>query len=95
MFLSGNQQEKTKALHAFLTGYTRFCEFNPLELYLLEALRTLRLMYYYAWIARRWHDPAFPRAFNWFNTQKCWEEHILSLREQAAAMEEEILVWRG
>ena len=93
MFLSGNRQEKTTALNAVLEGYTRFCEFNPLELHLLEALRTLRLMYYYAWLARRWHDPAFPRAFPWFNTQKCWEEHILSLREQAAAMEEETLVW--
>ena len=94
MFLSGDRVDQTTALNAVLDGYTRFNEFNPLELHLFEALRTLRLMYYYAWIARRWHDPAFPRAFSWFNTQKCWEEHILSLREQAAAMEDETLVWR-
>lgn len=94
MFLSGTREEETAALNDVLTGYCEFCEFNPLELHLFEALRTLRLMYYYAWIARRWHDPAFPRAFTWFNTQKCWEEHILTLREQAAAMEEETLVWQ-
>ena len=94
MFLSGTHQEKSAGLHDVLEGYLKFRDFNPLELHLFEALRTLRIMYYYAWIARRWEDPAFPRAFPWFNTNKCWEEHILGLREQAAAMEEELLTWR-
>lgn len=94
MFLSGPREEQTTALLKVLEGYCEFYDFNPLELHLFEALRTLRIMYYYAWIARRWTDPAFPRAFPWFNTQKCWEEHILSLREQAAAMDEEPLSWR-
>ncbi len=94
MLLSGSHDEQSAGLIRVLEGYRRFYDFNPLELNLFEALRTLRLMYYYAWIARRWADPAFPRAFPWFNTNKCWEEHILSLREQAAAMEEELLDWR-
>ena len=93
MLLSGDRNEQSEALHEVMSGYTEFCSFNPRELHLLEALRTLRLMYYYAWIARRWNDPAFPRVFTWFNTQKCWEEHILALREQAAAMEEGPLHW--
>ena len=93
MFLSGDRGDKTAGLNEVLSGYTEFCSFNPRELHLLEALRTLRLMYYYAWIARRWDDPAFPRVFSWFNTQKCWEEHILALREQAAEMDDEPLHW--
>ena len=59
----------------------------------MEALRTLRMMHYAAWLARRWDDPAFPRAFPWFNSPRYWEEHILALREQAALMEEPPLVW--
>ncbi len=93
MFLSGDRGDQTAALNKVMAGYTEFCAFNARELHLLEALRSLRMMYYYAWIARRWEDPAFPRTFSWFNTQKCWEEHILALREQAAEMEDEPLHW--
>ncbi|KAA3631936.1 MAG: serine/threonine protein kinase [Proteobacteria bacterium] len=95
MLISGDRAERTIALDALLTGYTDFREFPLRELHLIEALRTLRLLHYYAWLARRWSDPAFPRAFPWFNTQRAWEQHILDLREQAAAMEEAPLSFRG
>jgi len=91
MLLSGERADRTAALDALLTGYTEFHEYPLRELHLVEALRTLRLLQYYAWLARRWSDPAFPRAFPWFNTQRAWQQHILDLREQAAAMEEEPL----
>ncbi len=91
MFLSGDRAEQTRALIELLDGYSEFCEFNNRELHLLEALRTLRLIYYHAWLARRWRDPAFPKAFPWFNDQNCWEQHILTLREQAAMMNEPAL----
>jgi Ser/Thr protein kinase RdoA (MazF antagonist) len=71
-----------------LKGYEDFAEFDDRELHLVEALRTLRLLHYSAWIARRWHDPAFPAAFPWFDTQRYWEDRILELREQIAAMNE-------
>ena len=88
MMLSGDRNDMTTSLDAILEAYSQFCEFNHKELGLIEALRTLRLMHYYAWLAKRWTDPAFKLAFPWFNTQRCWEEHILNLREQAAAMNE-------
>ena len=93
MFLSGDRHDMTGALADLLAGYTQFREFNARELNLIEALRTLRMMHYAAWLARRWQDPAFPRAFPWFNTARYWDEHILSLREQAALLEEPPLVW--
>lgn len=95
MFLSGDRADMTAGLDALLEGYSQFCDFNARELQLIEALRTLRLMHYYAWLAKRWNDPAFKIAFPWFNTQQCWEQHVLNLREQAAAMYEEPLVWFG
>jgi Ser/Thr protein kinase RdoA (MazF antagonist) len=88
MLLSGEREERVRQLADLLAGYEDFCEFDSRELYLIEGLRTLRLMHYAAWIARRWHDPAFPAAFPWFNTQRYWEERILELREQIAAMDE-------
>ena len=69
-------------------GYEDFAEFDDRELHLVEALRTLRLLHYSAWIARRWNDPAFPAAFPWFDTPRYWEDRILELREQIAAMSE-------
>ena len=59
----------------------------------VEALRTLRIMHYAAWLARRWEDPAFKIAFPWFETHRYWEDHVLALREQVALMEEEPLTW--
>ena len=95
MFLSGEREDCERTLHILLEGYTLFTDFEPSELNLIEALRTLRLMHYFAWIARRWSDPAFPRAFPWFNTSRSWEQHILDLREQAALMDEPPLTWQA
>lgn len=88
MLFSGERNEMMVQLNAFLAGYEDFCEFDTRELYLVEALRTLRLIHYAAWIARRWEDPAFPVAFPWFNTQRYWQDRILELREQIALMDE-------
>ena len=91
MLLSGDRAAMSVQLHAVLTGYEQFMRFERSELNLLEALRTLRLIHYSAWIARRWDDPAFPAAFPWFNTQRYWQDRILELREQIALMQEEPL----
>lgn len=88
MLLPGDRSGASRALTDLLAGYEDFCEFDQRELHLIEALRTLRLIHYSAWLARRWHDPAFPAAFPWFNTQRYWEERILELREQIGAMQE-------
>ena len=88
MLLSGERADQVRQLADVLVGYENFFEFDSRELYLIEALRTLRLIYYAGWLARRWHDPAFPAAFPWFNTQRYWQERILELREQIALMDE-------
>lgn len=88
MFLSGDRHEQTPQLEKLLAGYAEFRPFDMRELHLIEALRTLRIMHYAAWLARRWEDPAFRIAFPWFNSRRYWDEHVLALREQAALMEE-------
>jgi len=92
MLLSGDRPAMTRQLSDILLGYEDFMDFDRRELHLVEALRTLRLLHYCAWLARRWDDPAFPLAFPWFNTQRYWEDKILELREQISAMDEPPLV---
>ncbi|MFM9912035.1 MAG: serine/threonine protein kinase [Methylophilaceae bacterium] len=91
MLLSGERGDQTRQLSDVLAGYEDFAEFHPRELHLIEALRTLRLIHYSAWLARRWDDPAFPMAFPWFNTQHYWQDRVLELREQVALMQEPAL----
>ena len=88
MLLSGAREEMTVQFAAVLAGYEDFRDFDRRELNLIEALRTLRLIHYAAWLARRWDDPAFPPAFPWFNTQRYWQDRILELREQIALLDE-------
>ena len=88
MLLPGDRAAMTIAFSDLLAGYEDFHEFDRRELHLIEALRTLRLIHYSAWIARRWDDPAFPAAFPWFNTQRYWQDRVLELREQIALMDE-------
>jgi Ser/Thr protein kinase RdoA (MazF antagonist) len=88
MLLSGDRAEMTAQLSEIVDGYDQFHLFDPRELHLVEALRTLRMLHYSAWLARRWQDPAFPRSFPWFNTPRYWEEQVLALREQAALLQE-------
>jgi Ser/Thr protein kinase RdoA (MazF antagonist) len=92
MLLSGDRAEMSVQLGQVLEGYRQFRDFAAPELHLIEALRTLRLIHYAAWLALRWQDPAFPAAFPWFDTQRFWQDHVLALREQIAAMQEGPLV---
>jgi len=94
MFLSGDRSYMNARLHDLLDGYTEFRPFDPRELYLIEPLRTMRMIHFAGWLARRWNDPAFVQAFPWFNTQEYWEKHILHLKEQLSLMQEPPLEWQ-
>lgn len=88
MMLSGDRTRQSVQLAEIVAGYEEFHTFQPQQLRLIEALRSLRILHYCAWLARRWDDPTFPHHFPWFNTERYWGEHILELREQIAALNE-------
>ena len=91
MFLNGETAQREQQLSEFVAGYEEFHDFDPRQLRWIEALRTLRLMHHAHWLARRWDDPAFPKAFPWFGQPRFWSDHVLELREQLAAMNEPTL----
>jgi Ser/Thr protein kinase RdoA (MazF antagonist) len=88
MLLSGDRHNRVKQLVEIVEGYNEFFELPLSQLKWIEPLRALRMLHYCAWLARRWEDPAFPRNFPWFNTERYWGEHILELREQLAVLDE-------
>ena len=91
MLLSGGQQEMRSVMRDLVTGYEQFTPFDRSELALIEPLRALRMIHYSAWLARRWDDPAFPKAFPWFAEPRYWEEHYRALTEQLDAVQGPVL----
>ncbi|WP_448547424.1 serine/threonine protein kinase [Thalassotalea fusca] len=91
MMLSGDRQQRILQLDTLLSGYEEFHDFDSKELALIESLRTMRVVNYMAWLCKRWQDPAFPHSFPWFNTERYWEEQVLSLKELLASMQEPVL----
>ncbi len=95
MLLSGERNERAVQLDALREGYEMFRTLNNREIALIEPLRTLRIIHYAAWLARRWDDPAFPAAFPWFNTPQYWQEHVTLLEQQAHELEQPPLTLFG
>ncbi|HSU20408.1 MAG TPA: serine/threonine protein kinase [Variovorax sp.] len=91
MLLSGERAQRTAQLSGLLDGYEQFRAFDRRELALVEPLRTLRLIHYSAWLARRFEDPIFPINFPWFGSSDYWKGQILVLQDQCERMEEEPL----
>jgi Ser/Thr protein kinase RdoA (MazF antagonist) len=92
MLLSGDRSHRTRQLGMLVDGYEQFRDFDRAELALIEPLRTLRLIHYSAWLARRWDDPTFPVNFPWFGSSDYWQGQVQMLEEQVEAMQEEPLV---
>jgi Ser/Thr protein kinase RdoA (MazF antagonist) len=91
MLLSGDRRQRTLQLSGLLDGYEQFRAFDRRELALIEPLRTLRLIHYSAWLARRWNDPIFPANFPWFGSSDYWRGQVDTLNEQIEAMQEDPL----
>lgn len=92
MLLSGERALRQRQLGALVDGYEQMREFDREELALIEPLRTLRLIHYSAWLARRWDDPIFPINFPWFGSSDYWQGQVQMLEEQVEAMAEAPLV---
>ena len=91
MLLSGERGQRTQQLSALIDGYEQFLSFDRRELALIEPLRTLRLIHYSAWLARRFDDPIFPINFPWFGSSDYWKGQVQMLQDQIEAMQEEPL----
>jgi Ser/Thr protein kinase RdoA (MazF antagonist) len=92
MLLSGPPHEQQRQWGELLEGYQQFGDFDFRELRLIEPLRGLRMLHHAAWVAQRWLDPAFPRAFPWFGEARNWESYITDLVEQSITIDNQPLL---
>ncbi len=92
MLTSGERSQRSRQLGALLDGYEQVRSFDRRELALIEPLRTLRIIHYSAWLARRWQDPTFPRNFPWFGSSDYWNGQVQVLQDQIEAMQEDPLI---
>jgi Ser/Thr protein kinase RdoA (MazF antagonist) len=88
MFCAGTSEQQQAEWTDVLDGYEQFAHFDASEATLVESLRGMRMLNHAAWLAERWEDPAFPRAFPWFGEPRYWERHVGELREQLQAVED-------
>ncbi len=80
--LPGRDEATWEKRRMWIEGYERFRLFDPATLDLIETLRGLRMVHYAAWLARRYHDPAFQRAWPEFGTDEYWRRTATDLEEQ-------------
>lgn len=88
MLINGDKQEQRLQWEVLLEAYQEFSEFDVNELTLVEPLRAMRMVYYLAWVARRWQDPAFPGSFPWMTEEDFWRRQIALFTEQERLLRE-------
>jgi Ser/Thr protein kinase RdoA (MazF antagonist) len=77
--------ERQRAL--LVEGYQTMRHFDRRALAFVEPLRALRILRYAAWIAQRWRDPAFPRAFPDWAEHGSWQRELAVVEELRARVE--------
>ncbi|MCX8966969.1 serine/threonine protein kinase [Erwinia psidii] len=88
MLINGDIREQRIQWEILLEAYSEFSDFDLHELSLIEPLRAMRMVYYLAWIVRRWEDPAFPVNFPWIKDEDFWRRQISIFNEQARLLQE-------
>ncbi|AJJ62870.1 serine/threonine protein kinase [Yersinia aldovae] len=87
MLLHGERREQLIQLDILLEAYGEFADFDQRELALIEPLRAMRMVYYLAWVARRWQDPAFPKSFPWMAESDFWLQQTALFTEQVKLLQ--------
>lgn len=83
MLTGGDDEYGKKQKDILLSAYEEIKSFDEESLKWVEPLRSLRIIHFNAWIAKRWEDASFQRAFPLFPTDRYWQEQIETLWVQA------------
>lgn len=82
LLVPNRDAEGMRQRNLFLEAYESLIHFDRESLKLIEVLRALRYIHYSTWIAKRWEDPSFKKAFPDFNTWQYWQGQIKDLEVQ-------------
>ena len=83
MLLSGDPESFEVERDSLLKGYEEFRTFPQEQWSWIPLLRGLRIVHYSGWIARRWHDPSFPRLFPAYKDFTFWARETEALEQIA------------
>lgn len=90
LLLPGPARDCRRELGLLLQGYTRFLDFDPSTLALIEPLRFMRMVYFLAWRSRQRHDHWFAAAFPDWGGKSFWIKETEDLAEQLEGIREEL-----
>lgn len=82
MVCSGDEDERRAKRDRLATGYEVIDDYPYEQEKVIEILRSLRMIHYNGWIARRIEDQTFKDAFPYFRDESFWNTHIDDLRSQ-------------
>lgn len=92
LLFPGKDSYSTEDRDRFLSAYKEMTRKNHLQMNLTEALRTMRMVHFNAWIAKRWDDHSFQRVFPQFTSPNYWDQELIDLRVQLGLLQD---TWHG
>jgi len=75
-------------LQSLIKGYEDIRPFPYQELKLIEIFRTMKMINYYTWIAKRFDDPAFKAAFGFYDASDFWDQRLQDFKNQLELIQE-------
>jgi Ser/Thr protein kinase RdoA (MazF antagonist) len=88
LLFPGKDQYSVEDRDRFLSSYKEMTRKDSLKLNLTEALRTMRMVHFNAWIAKRWDDHSFQRVFPQFTSANYWDQELIDLRVQMSVLQD-------
>jgi Ser/Thr protein kinase RdoA (MazF antagonist) len=82
MVMAGDREEQQRRSDRVAEGYEIFGSFPYDQLKAIESLRSLRMIHYNGWIAKRFDDPSFKHHFSYFQDEGFWQNHLRDLYDQ-------------
>jgi Ser/Thr protein kinase RdoA (MazF antagonist) len=91
LLVPGQDQDSVDDRDRFLSTYKEMTRRDHLRMeYFTEALRTMRMVHFNAWIAKRWDDHSFQRIFPQFPSASYWDQQLIDLRIQLGSIQERL-----
>ena len=90
MITPGRDSYSIELRDKLIDAYLEMSEFDFKELRVIETLRALRMIHFSSWIAHRFEDESFKRAFPTYGSHQYWEKELYDLKEQLGLIQDDI-----
>lgn len=88
LLFPGTDQESLEDRERFLSAYCEMTKKDYVSLKFIEVFRTMRMIHFNGWIAKRWADHSFQQLFPQFTSANYWDQQLIDLRVQMSLIQE-------